>query len=72
MNNATILTQFDNAELVGIKIIIALFTAIFLILSLILGLTLTCFLLSFKLARKALVFILSRKETRAAFALLGV
>lgn len=56
-----ILAQFDAAGLVGVQIIIAIFTALFVVLSLVCAITLTAFIAYLWLMRKAFVLILSYK-----------
>lgn len=75
MVDQRILTQFDAsalyAETFALQLLIALFTVIALVLSLVFAVAITAIIALFTVFRIALLFVLSRRQTRATFAMLG-
>ncbi len=71
MTNEQILASFDKTGLAVVQILIVLFSIFSVVLALVFSVLVTAFILIWQIARLVLVLILTHRQTRAAFALVG-
>jgi hypothetical protein len=71
LTDEQILAQVDASALLVIKIVAVLFMAFFVVLSFVFSVMITLLVFGWLITRRTLLFILTRKEVRQAFAIVG-